>query len=128
MKRLNPYLMFSGNCREALHFYEDCMGGDIVTLQTYGESPLDIPAEHEGRVFNAEFRAADVRFMASDDLPDHGVTRGTNFALFLAFTEEEEQEEVFAGLSDGGKVLFPLANGFGMLVDKFGIQWMLARH
>ena len=63
--------------------------------------------------------------MASDDLPNKQVSRGSNFALFVTFSEKEEQEEVFAKLSEGGKVLFPLKNGFGMLLDKFGIQWML---
>ena len=126
MKRLNPYLMFSGNCREALTFYRDCLDGDIVSIQTFADSPLEVAEEHGHRVFNSEFRAGELLFMASDDLPNSHVTRGSNFAMFVAFSETEEQERVFNRLSEGGKVLFPLANGFGMLADRFGIQWMVA--
>ena len=126
MKTLNPYVMFSGNCREALTFYSECLDGNIVSLRTFAESPLELPEEHGNRVFNAEFRAGKLYFMASDDLPDSQVTRGSNFAMFVAFSEQEEQERVFDRLSEGGKVLFPLANGFGMLADKYGIQWMVA--
>lgn len=126
MKKLNPYLMFSGNCKEALTFYKECLNGQIVTLQTFADSPIDVPDEYGQRVFNSEFRADGAFFMASDDLPDKPVTRGSNFALFVVFSEKEEQENVFAKLSEGGEVSFPLESGFGMLVDRFGIQWMLA--
>lgn len=126
MKSLNPYVMFSGNCQEALTFYKECLDGEIVSMQTFGDSPIDVPDDAKDRIFNSEFRAGDVFFMASDDLPGHPVTRGTNVALFLVFSDMEEQESVFGRLSEGGKVLFPLANGFGMLTDRYGIQWMLA--
>jgi len=126
MKKLNPYLMFSGNCKEALMFYKTCLDGEILSMKTFAESPLDVPREHKNRIFNSEFRAEDFMFMASDDLPNNEVNLGSNFALFLSFTKKEEQEEAFTKLSEGGKVLFPLENGFGMLVDQFGIQWMLA--
>ena len=126
MKKLNPYLMFSGNCREALTFYQECLDGDIVSIQTFADSPLDVSEEHGHRIFNSEFRAGELFFMASDDLPDHQVTKGSNFAMFVVFSTREEQEGVFGRLSEGGKVLFPLNNGFGMLADKFGIQWMVA--
>ena len=126
MKTLNPYLMFSGNCREALTFYQECLGGEITSIQTYAESPLGVPDEHGHRIFNAVFRADDLLLRASDDMPSHPVTRGSNFALFVAFSDKEEQERSFAALSTGGKISFPLANGFGMLTDKFGIRWMLA--
>ena len=126
MMKLNPYLMFSGNCKEALDFYTEQLDGEIVSMQTVADSPLDVPDEHKHRIFNSHFRAGDLFFMASDDLPDQPVVQGGNFALFVTFSEKEEQEKVFSGLSQGGKVLFPLENGFGMLADKFGIQWMLA--
>ena len=126
MMKLNPYLMFSGTCKEALDFYKEQLDGEIVSMQTMADSPLDVPDEHKHRIFNAHFRAGDLFFMASDDEPNNPLVQGGNFALFVTFSEKEEQERRFAGLSQGGKVLFPLENGFGMLADKFGIQWMLA--
>jgi len=126
VKTLNPYVMFSGNCREALTFYQECLGGEITSIQTYADSPLGVSDEHGQRIFNAVFRAEDLLLRASDDMPTHPVIRGSNFALFVAFSDKEEQQRTFAALSKGGKISFPLANGFGMLTDKFGIQWMLA--
>ncbi|MEM7588396.1 MAG: VOC family protein [Acidobacteriota bacterium] len=124
--KLNPYLMFPGTCREALTFYKELLNGEIVLIQTMEDAPFETPDEHKQRIFNAHFRAGDLFFMASDDQPDNPVVQGGNFAMFVTFSESAEQERVFAGLSEGGKVQFPLEHGFGMLTDKFGIQWMLA--
>ena len=122
MKQAIPYLMFSGNCREALTFYADCLGGEITSLQTAGESPLDVPDGMADRVFDSEFRADNLRFKASDDMPGHEVTAGSNFALFVTFDDRTEQKRAFNNLAEGGHVQFPLDNNFGMLVDKFRIQ------
>ena len=126
MKSLKPYLIFSGNCEEALTFYSACLNGEITMLHRFADSPLDVPEESKEKVFNSEFRAESVRFMASDNLPPYSTTVGTNFALFIAFSDEQEQESVFAKLSEGGKTLMPLNRGFGMLEDTYGVRWMLA--
>lgn len=128
MKQAIPYLMFSGTCREALNFYTDCLNGEITSIQTIGDSPMGehFPAGNEERIFDSEFVAENVRFKASDDMPGHEVTVGGNFAIFVTFTDHAEQKTVFEKLSEGGQVQFPLENNFGMLVDKFKVQWMLA--
>ncbi len=126
MKQVMPYLMFSGNCREALMFYEECLNGEIASIQTVGESPLDVPEEHQDRIFDSEFRADNICFKASDDMPGHEVAVGTNFALFVTFSDHAEQKKVFDKLAENGHIQFPLENNFGMLVDKYRIQWMLA--
>ena len=125
MKQVKPFVMFHGTCREALEFYSGCFGGEITMLKTFAESPIDVPDEHKDRIYNAAFQAEGIQFMASDDLPGNEVTVGSNFALFVTFSDLDEQKAVFEKLSDGGTVLFPLANNFGMLVDKYQIQWML---
>lgn len=116
------------NCREALEFYEKCFDGEIEMLQTFAESPVDVPEEYQHRIFNSRFRAGNVHFMASDDLPGNEVKIGSNFALLVTFSDKAEQKKVFDMLSEGGTVLFPAENDFGMLVDKYGIQWMLENH
>lgn len=126
MKQAIPYLMFSGNCREALTFYAACFDGEIATIQTVGESPLDVPEEHQDRIFDSEFRAENIRLKASDDMPEYGVTAGTNFAIFVPFADHAKQQKVFDKLAEGGQVQFPLENNFGMVVDKYQVQWMLA--
>lgn len=128
MKQAIPYLMFSGNCHEALNFYKECLGGEIKSIQTIGESPMAQHAQPEDkdRVFDSEFVAENIRFKASDDMPGHEVSKGSNFAIFVHFSNPSEQATVFGKLSEGGQVQFPLENNFGMLVDKYRVQWMLA--
>lgn len=123
---LKPYLIFPGTCQEALTFYANCLGGDIVLLQTYADSPLDVDPSYGDRIFNAEVQAGDMAFMASDNLPDQELIAGTNFALFVAFGDAEEQKQVFEALGEGGRVMMPLDGGFGMLEDRYKVRWMLA--
>lgn len=125
MKSLTPYLVFSGNCREAMEFYANVLNGTITSLTTFGTSPIEVPPELNNRIFDCELEAEKIHFKASDDLPNHSVKSGNNFSLFVSFSESKEKENVFNKLSQGGKVLFPLDDNFGMLKDKFGIQWMI---
>ncbi len=125
MARLIPYVVFPGTCKEAIEFYKDILGGEITILQTFGESPIDVPPESQDSIFNSELRAGDFVLKASDHIPGHEVTIGSNISLFTVFPDQDTQEEVFGKLSEGGKVLFPLEGNFGMLVDKYGVQWML---
>lgn len=120
--------MFSGTCREALEFYAGCLNGEIKSIQTISESPMGkhFPAGNEDRIFDSEFVAENIRFKASDDMPGHEVAIGGNFAMFVTFSDHAEQQSVFDKLSEGGQIQFPLENNFGMLVDKFKVQWMLA--
>ena len=128
MKTLQPYLIFPGACREALEFYSVCLGGEIVEIQTYAEAPMDFPSDSDTRVFNSVFRAGDLQFMASDCLPNQDLPPGANFAMFVTFSDQQEQVRAFDRLTEGGKVLMPLADSFGMAEDKFQIRWMLAHN
>lgn len=130
MKQLNPYLAFAGTCREALNFYKDCLGGEILAMSTFGESPMPTSDETKDRVMHAEFKADGVYFMASDSMPDHPVQNGNSISMSLNFTDAQEQQDAFNKLSAGGQVTMPLQDTFwgatfGMLTDKFGINWML---
>jgi PhnB protein len=126
MAILTPYLVFSGNCKEAMQFYARILNGNITSLTTFGESPIEVPVEFENRIFNLELKAGSIHLKASDDLPNHQVKGGNNISLFVSFSDQKEKENVFAELAHEGKVLFPLDDNFGMLKDKFGIQWMMA--
>ena len=128
MKQALPYLIFSGNCREAMEFYAECLNGEITSIQTVGDSPMTVPVEHKDRIFDAELQAEGIRIKASDDMPGQPQAKGQNFAVFINFSDHDEQKQVFDKLSQDGHVQFPLENNFGMLVDKYEIQWMLAAH
>jgi PhnB protein len=124
MKTFIPYIAFPGTCREALNFYAIVLNGEINSLQTFADSPADVPNEHRERIFDSEFYADGIRFKASDDLPEHPIKVGTNISSFVSFMDKSEKESVFKTLSESGKILFPLDDNFGMLQDKYGIQWM----
>ena len=126
MKHAIPYLIFSGNCREALQFYADCLNGEITSLTTVKDAPFDVPPGMETRIFDSEFSAENVRFKASDDMPGYEVSTGSNFAIFVTFSDSDERRSAFEKLAAGGQIQFPLEGNFGMVVDKYNIQWMLA--
>ena len=129
MKTLNPYLVFDGNCREAMSFYKDCLNGEIIMMETFGESPVEVAEAARERIYNSVVIADDIKIMASDNMPDAETEKGKNFSMFVIFSDESEMKTVFEKLLDGGgEITFPLENGFGMLTDKYGIQWMVTIH
>lgn len=127
MKSLIPYLVFPGSCKEAMEFYKSILNADSLTLRTFGDSPVDVSEEATERIFDSELRVGKLIIKASDDLPDYPVKSGTNFSLFVAISDVQERKTVFEKLSEDGSVMFPLDDNFGMLRDKFGIQWMLVK-
>jgi len=124
MSSVIPYLVFPGTCKEALEFYKEALNGEITLMQTFGESPVDVSPENEHRIFNAELNAGGICLKASDDLPGHDVNLGNNISLFTVFPDAASKKEAFERLAVGGKILFPLDENFGMLKDKYNVQWM----
>lgn len=76
MKSLIPYLMFNGNCEEALNFYKDALGGEIKSMQTFDDLPDPVPDRHKKKVMHAELVADNIHIMASDGMPDSKITNG----------------------------------------------------
>lgn len=129
MKRLQVYLFFNGNCEAALNFYRECLDGEIVSLQTFEGSPMAVPEHYQKKVMHAEFKAGEITFMASDGGPDKSPQIGDNISLVLDFSDPAVQSATFERLAEGGTVTMPLqdtfwGSTFGMLIDKFGINWM----
>jgi len=130
MTQIVPYLHFRGNCREAMTFYHECLGGEL-TLQTIAESPMagQMPPEAQQQIMHASLMKGDLGLMASDmmrEVPAHGNT----ITLMLYCGSEEEIRVSFSNLSAGGTVTTPLAEQFwgaiyGEITDKFGFNWML---
>ncbi|HEY6325500.1 MAG TPA: VOC family protein [Candidatus Cybelea sp.] len=133
--QLEPYLFFSdGKCEEALNFYKGVFNGKIEELSRWKEMPQDaggppVTPDTENRVMHANFRAPGVSFMASDASP--GKTYGEGpMSLSLGTGDVAEAERLFKALAQGGSVEMPLADmfwgaKFGMLTDKYGIDWMI---
>ncbi len=126
---LSPYLTFNGNCRDAMTFYQACLGGKL-TMQTFGEAPMPSAPEDKEKIMHAMLENDALSFMASDSMPGQPVTMGTNVSLSLVGTDETLLRGFFAKLSEGGNVTMPLdkqfwGDVFGMCTDKFGIHWMV---
>ena len=131
MEAIVPYLMFNGNAAEALNFYAKAFDGKTLFQQSFGESPMgnETPDEYKNKIMHATFQAGDLTFMVSDNMPGHRVSGGTNLSLSLNFKTVADIDKIFAALSEGATVTMPLQDTFwgakfGMLTDKFGINWM----
>ena len=129
--QVNPYLNFDGRCEEALDFYKNALGAKVTALVRFKDAPD--PAMRrpglENKVMHSTFTVGDATIMASDG-QCRGGDKFHSFSLSITATTDAEAGRLFANLSDGGKVEMPLAatffaKSFGMVVDKFGLCWMV---
>lgn len=131
MSVIHPYLTFAGNCREAMGFYRDCLGGELF-FQTIGESPLaeKMPEKMRGMILHASLNSGPLTLMGSDMVPDSGLKKGNAVSLSLMCSSEEEIRTSYKKLSDGGQPTHPIEQTFfgallGGLTDKYGNSWLL---
>ena len=126
--RLNPYLSFSGNAREAMEFYRNVFGGEL-TVSTFGEFGADDAAIAD-QVMHAQLETeGGFTLMASDPPPGAGQP-SSNGAISLSGEDGDELRGYWDELSDGGTVVTPLerqmwGDEFGQCVDRFGVRWMV---
>jgi PhnB protein len=131
MAQLVPYLKFNDDkCREAMTFYKNIFGGEL-TLMTLGESPMagEMPAEAQNKIMHSSLISPGIEFSGSDMMMDKAII-GDNVGLSLVTKSEEETRTLFSKLSEGGSVFMPLEKTFwsplfGVVTDKYGIEWMI---
>ncbi len=131
MKQINSYLTFNGNCREAMIFYQECLGGELM-LQPIDGSPLaeQMPPQMKECILHSTLTTEGFVIMGSDMTPETGLVKGNAVSLMLNCSSEEDIRMSFDKLSDGGTVKHQLENTFwgalfGDLTDKFGNNWIL---
>ena len=129
MTAINAYLSFNGECREAMNFYQQCLGGEL-TFMTVGENPacegMPIPKDH---IMHSALVKGGLYLFATD-MGGGQTPENNTISLALNCSSDAEISEFFTKLSEGGKVLQPLGiqfwgGTFGMVVDKYGYTWML---
>jgi PhnB protein len=132
MAILDSYILFQGQCAEAMRFYERTLGGKLETLLTFGESPEpnQCAAGAEHLVMHARLIIDGRALMASDQPPGYPAQAIGGFALSLQYPTPDEARRIFDQLASGGQVTMPMqktfwAAAFGMLVDRFGTPWMV---
>lgn len=133
MASVNAYINFDGNTDKAFDFYKSVFGGQFQARMTFGEAPgMDVPPEQKNRIMHVALPIGkDTILMGSDWSPQFGpMVRGNSFSLSVNADKQDEADRIFKALSDGGKVNMPIGMAFwgayfGMLTDKFGINWMV---
>ncbi|WP_035057978.1 VOC family protein [Andreprevotia chitinilytica] len=129
--QVQSYLFFYGRCDEALAFYADTLGAQITFLTRFKDAPPEqgIPG-WEDKVMHANFQVGETQLMASDGMGPQESSKMKGCSLSIGADSFEQGERVFKALAEGGEVVMPYqatfwASGFGMLVDKFGVHWMV---
>ena len=129
---VEPYLFFGGQCDAALNYYREHLGAEIGMIMRYGDSPepaqCPLPDGWDNKVMHASFTIGQSRLMGSDgmkaEMPEDG------HCMSLTLPTEAEALQAFAALADGGNAFMPIGKTFwspcfGMVSDRFGIQWMV---
>ncbi|WP_230383911.1 VOC family protein [Pedobacter endophyticus] len=129
---INSYLTFNGNCREAMTFYQHCLGGEL-SFQTIADSTdgNKFPLRMRKNILQATLIKDGLLLIATDMVGDAGLIKGNAIAMMLNCTSEEELKRSFTKLSVGAKSAHPLQETFsggifGNLTDKFGNHWLLS--
>jgi PhnB protein len=128
---LNSYLLFNGECEEAFRFYAKCLGGKIVDMMPHEGTPAagQVPAEWLKKILHARMTVGDAVLMGSDAPPGR-FEKPQGFSVSVQVQDPAEAERIFQALAQDGTVRMPIqktfwAARFGMLVDRFGIPWMV---
>lgn len=130
MTNVSAYLNFNGNCRDAMTFYKESFGGELM-IQTVKETPVaaQCPEGMQDQIMHASLTGDGFVLMASDMIMGGDYQPGNNFSLTVNGSSEDHVRSLFDKLADGGQVVQPLQKQFwgalfGMLSDKFGTRWM----
>lgn len=129
--KLIAYLSFNGECEAAFKFYEKCLGGKIAGMWPYAGSPMgnQVPAEWRNKLMHATLLIGEA-ILQGADVPPGSYQKPQGISVSLGLKDAAQAERIFQALSENGTVQFPLqetfwAVRFGVLVDRFGIPWMI---
>jgi PhnB protein len=136
MTKVSLYLTFDGNCEAAFEFYKSVFGTEFSEINRFNEMPPQegqppIPEELGNRIMHVVLPINNnMDLLGSDTMPGHTHISGNNFSLSIITDSKEKAENFFNKLSDGAVITMPIADTFwgayfGMLTDKFGIQWIV---
>src|SRR5690606_15210443 len=133
MVTINPYLNFNGKSEEAFRFYQSVFG-DELSLHRFADTPesSNLPVSDLTKLMHVSLPIGNNFLMASDTMESmgHKLTKGNNFNISVNTDSREDADRIFNALAEGGMVKMQLQDTFwgsyfGMLEDKFGIQWMI---
>jgi PhnB protein len=133
MLRATPFLLFDGNCAEAMTFYHECIGGEL-NLTKLGDTPMkDMqPPEKHDRIIYGEIESGDIKISATDWMasPEFDPIQGNTYAIHITGSGYDELKTIFDKLKDGDnntrlQELHEMPFGiYGQFYDKYGVQWI----
>jgi len=139
MATTNTYLNFNGDCEKAFNFYKNVFGGEFTYIGRFGDMPpsdeYTMPESDSNKIMHVSLPIGTSVLMGSDTGGDWAPSflQGNNFSVSVTADSKDEADTIFNGLAEGGKITMPLENTFwgdyfGMLTDKFGINWMMSHN
>jgi PhnB protein len=124
-----PHLSFNGQCEAAFRFYERCLGGRIITMLSWGDSPMapQAPPGFKDKLLHATLMVGDA-MLAGSDVPPEQYEKPLGFHVLIGLDNPAGGERIFNALAENGTVQMPFqktfwAPGFGVLTDQFGVSW-----
>ncbi|MDG3581378.1 MULTISPECIES: VOC family protein [Galbibacter] len=130
MNQIITYFTFNGNCREAMEFYKNCLGGEL-NIQTIGDSPeaYKFPKNIQELVLQASLKLGAIKLMGTD-MNDDELVKGNAVSILLDCSSESQANKYYKNLKKGGISSHPikktyLGDTFGGLTDKYGHHWLL---
>ncbi len=137
MTTVNPYLSFNGNCEAAFNFYKSVFGGEFMYVGRYKDMPSSehpIPASEKEKIMHISLPISKETMLFGADMSESmggKITAGDNISLSVNTESEADAKRIFNALAAGGKITMPQEKTFwgslfGMLIDKFGINWMVS--
>jgi PhnB protein len=138
MTTVNVYLTFNGNCKEAFDFYKSVFGGEFPYVGTFRDMPQDagmtMPETELDRIMHISLPVSKETMLMGSDTGGEWASRfsqGNNFSISINTDSKDKADHFFGGLSPGGQVIMPMnatfwGDYYGMLTDRFGINWMIS--
>ncbi len=122
------YLTFDGNCEDAFEFYKSVFGGEFKMKSRFSEGPMDVSEDMKDKIMHVSLKIGDQVLMGSDGLQG---PKGNNVSISVYTESSQDMDEKFNKLAEGGNITMPPGNQFwdsyfGMLTDKYGINWMFS--
>ena len=132
--QIQPYLFFDGRCEEAIAFYRDALGAQELMKMRFKDAPpsngYEVTPESADKIMHAALAIGSTHLLMSDGQDSQGKTAHSGFSLSVSASDVASGQKYFNALAQGGQITMPFqktfwTEGFGMLVDKFGVPWMV---
>ncbi len=128
---INPYIGFNGQCRQAMTFYQECLGGGELNFMPVEGSPIEAqcPPAMRTHIMHSTLTKGPLVIMATDMVGPGGYVKGNMIAISVNCSSEQEINDLYGKFGQGGEIIDPLSvkfwgGMFGVLNDKYGVTWM----